>query len=67
MGQNFDSKAIILENGTPQTTLPGTPDPTKTLIGKKLYKKLSPGQIVTIQVMDFSGLLSNQVSYQRPQ
>jgi hypothetical protein len=66
VGQNFDSGATILENGTPQRTLPDPQNPATTLIGKKLYKRITPGATVTIQVQNSDGGVSNSVNYTRP-
>jgi hypothetical protein len=66
VGQNFDSGATILENGTPQKTLPDPQNPATTLIGKKLFKRISPGATVTIQVQNADGSVSNSVNYTRP-
>jgi hypothetical protein len=65
MGQNFDSGAVILENGGRQRTLHDTQNPSTTLIGKKVNKNITPGQTVTIQVQNSDGSLSNQVAYTR--
>jgi len=66
VGQNFDSGAVLLENDIEQKTVADPQNPTMSLIGQKLYKRISPGATVTIQVKNSSGLLSNQVSYTRP-
>jgi len=66
MGQNFDSGAEILKNGDPQRTLHDDQNASTTLIGKKVNKKIAPGESVTIQVRNSDGSLSNQVTYMRP-
>jgi hypothetical protein len=65
-GKNFDSGAVVLKNGDPLRTLHDGLNPTTTLIGRKAYKAISPGETVTIQVKNSDGSLSNQVGYTRP-
>jgi len=66
VGQNFAFGAIILENGTPQPTLPDDQNPATTLIARKLYKRISPGSTVTIQVQNPDDGVSNSVNFTRP-
>src|SRR5262249_21889913 len=64
-GENFSKGATILMNGVPQRTIQDAGNPG-ALIGKKLVKKITPGQTVTLQVQNPDGTVSNEVSLTRP-
>ena len=64
-GDNFDNGATILINGKEQNTLNDDEHWTSVLIGKKAGKKIDVGQIVTIQVRNSNGRLSQEFSFQR--
>jgi hypothetical protein len=65
-GENFDSGAVILLNGEQQKTIRDDQNPTTTLIGKRLGKKIAPGETVKLQVRNSDGALSNEFSFTRP-
>ena len=54
-GESFDGGAVILLNGERQKTLH---DDATTLRGKKVAKKIAPGQTVSVQVRNSSGAVS---------
>jgi len=65
-GQDFDNGAVILLNEQPQPTLQDSQNPTTTLIGEKLRKKIEPGQTVEVQVRNSNGALSPAFTFTRP-
>jgi hypothetical protein len=64
-GDNFDAGALILLNGEQQKTLHDEQDP-RSLVGKKVGKKIAPGQTVLLQVRNSDGILSPDFSFTRP-
>lgn len=64
-GESFDSGAVILINGERQKTLHDPGDLT-TLSGKKLAKKLTPGQMVNVQVRNSNDAVSAAFTFTRP-
>ncbi len=65
-GSGFDIGATIFVNGEPQKTSNDSQSPTTMLIGKKTFKKIAPGQAVTLQVRNADGTLSNEFRFTRP-
>jgi beta-glucanase (GH16 family) len=63
MGGNFDDGAVILMDGERQKTL--RDDIPSTLIGKKVAKKIAPGQTVTLQVRNSDGELTDEFAFTR--
>ena len=66
-GEGFDKGAVILMNGAEQET--GQPLSTRArllLTSRKAAKKIAPGQSVTVQVRNASGLVSGSIVYTRP-
>jgi beta-glucanase (GH16 family) len=64
-GENFDSEAMIWMDGEKQKTLRDEQNPN-LLTGKKVAKKISPGQTVSLQVKNPDNLASDEVSFTRP-
>lgn len=64
-GDNFDSEAAIWMDGERQKTLHDEQNPN-LLTGKKVAKRISSGQSVTLQVKNSDGLASEEVSFTRP-
>lgn len=62
-GEGFDDNAIILVNDRKQKTRNDVMSPTTVLIGRKTGKKLPRGEIVTIQVRNSDGTVSEQFSF----
>jgi uncharacterized delta-60 repeat protein len=66
-GNNFDLDAELLLNGEKQKkTSNDEANPSTTLIARKSGDKIAPGQMVTLQVRNFDGTLSNEYSFTRP-
>jgi hypothetical protein len=65
-GEGFDDSAIILVNDRKQKTRNDVTSPTTVLIGRKTGKKLPRGEIVTIQVRNSDGTVSEQFSFTVP-
>jgi hypothetical protein len=65
-GIGFDDGATVLLNGDPQRTANDSQNPANDLIAKKAGRLINPGQIVTLQVKNAGGSLSNQFSFTRP-
>jgi photosystem II stability/assembly factor-like uncharacterized protein len=65
-GQNFSLGAQIIMDGEPRRTVNDQQSPTTTLIGKKLGKRISPGQTVELRVKNTDGSLSNIFHFSRP-
>lgn len=66
-GQNFDSGAVLLMDGEQQVRTSNDPtSPTTMLIARKSGKKISPGQTVTLQVVNSDGSRSNEMLFTRP-
>jgi photosystem II stability/assembly factor-like uncharacterized protein len=65
-GENFDKPAMILLDGEELSARNDGANPSMMLIGKKLGRKIAPGQRVLIQVRNSDGNLSNQFSFLRP-
>ena len=64
-GENFRRGAEILLNFAAQDTENDESAPTRVLISRTAGKKISPGDIVTIQVRDPSSLTGNQFRFAR--
>jgi hypothetical protein len=64
-GEGFITGSKILLKGQTQKTVPDIANPTTRLIGKKLLKKLQPGETAEIQVVNPSGITSNSVPFTR--
>jgi hypothetical protein len=64
-GENFDPGAVILLNGERQITKSDAADPRISLIGKKAGKKIAPGQMVTLRVVNPNGSSSDDFSFTR--
>ena len=64
-GENFDSGALILLNGMVQITKNDPANPRISLIGKKAGKKIAPGQMVTLRVVNPNGSSSDEFSFTR--
>jgi hypothetical protein len=65
IGEGFDSGTVILLNGEAQKTRNDTQNPTTQLIGKKVGKKIAPGQTVSVRVRRSDLSLSNQITFRR--
>lgn len=63
-GDNFDDSTVILLNGEPQKTIRDDPS-MATLRGKKLAKRIAPGQMVNLQVSKGDGVVSPVFPYTR--
>lgn len=64
-GDNFDSGAVILLNGEQQKTLHDEQD-LHSLTGKKVGKRIAPGETVKLQVRNSDSALSSDFSFTRP-
>ena len=64
-GENFDAGAIILLNGADQRTVNDSEKPFSILIGKKVGKKIAPGQQVTLRVRNPDGAISAEFLFTR--
>jgi hypothetical protein len=64
-GANFDQRAVILMNGEPQKTLHDDVNPTNTLLGKKLAKRIERGLTVSLQVQNSDGTMSEAFQFTR--
>ena len=64
-GDNFNASTVILLNGEPQKTIRDDPS-LATLRGKKLAKKIAPGQSVNLQVRNASDVVSPVFIFTRP-
>jgi serine protease len=65
-GTNFDAGSLIFMNGMKQKPRSDVENPATILIGKKLGKRINPGQIVRLQVRDSDGALSPEIEFVRP-
>ena len=65
-GENFDSGAVILLDGKKQKTANDEQNPSTTLIGKKAGKKIAHGEMVTLQVKNRNGRVSEPFGFVRP-
>jgi len=67
-GSGFDIGAVITVDGRDQRTANDDANPATSLIGIKTIKRagIAPGDMVTIQVRNSNGSLSNQLPYTRP-
>jgi hypothetical protein len=66
-GENFDDGAAILINGSVAKKVFNDVDlPRTLLIAKKAGKAIAPGQMVTLQVRNASGVLSAEFNFVRP-
>jgi N-acetylneuraminic acid mutarotase len=65
-GKNFDEGATVLLNGDPQKTANDESNPNTMLVAKKAGKKISTGEVVTLQVQNFDGSLSAEFRFTRP-
>lgn len=64
-GMNFAQGAVIEVNGTPKATKAGEMM-SATLIAKKGGKKIAPGDMVTLRVVNPDGIRSAPFSFTRP-
>jgi hypothetical protein len=64
-GENFDSGAVILLDGERQKTIHDDADLT-FLKGKKVAVKITPGQVVKIQVRNSNEVVSPIINFIRP-
>jgi beta-propeller repeat-containing protein/IPT/TIG domain-containing protein len=64
-GSGFDAGAKILLNGEQQKTRNDDVNPTGALFGKKVAKKITPGETITLQVRNSDGALSNEFRFTR--
>jgi beta-glucanase (GH16 family) len=64
-GENFDADATILMDGDRQKTLRDDAA-TGTLVGKKVAKKITSGQVVKIQVQNGDGQTTAEFTYTKP-
>jgi hypothetical protein len=60
-GENFDPGAVILLNDEEQQTKHDSQNPETTLIGKKVGKKIKPGD--KLQVRNPNGTLSEEFTF----
>ncbi len=60
-GENFDSGAVLLLNGTPQKSISDESNPRTSLIAKKAGKKVKPGD--KLQVRNPNGTLSSEFTF----
>jgi IPT/TIG domain/Beta-propeller repeat len=65
-GTEFDIDATILLNGEPQNTILLTIGTERRLLGKKLGKRIKPGETVTLQVQHDNGIISAPFVFTRP-
>jgi hypothetical protein len=66
VGQNFDVGASILVNNSPVKKVSNDPDNlTTVLIAKKAGRDILPGTMVTVQVRNANGLLSQEYVFTR--
>jgi len=65
-GENFDSSAVILVNGSPLPTSAGQGNPGTVLTSKKGGKKIPHGQGVILQARNGDGTYSDQFQFVRP-
>src|SRR5205085_9271519 len=65
-GVNFDTGAVIVLNGVGQVTRNDAQNPSGLLVGKKVGKRIAPGQMVRLQVRNLDGTLSVEFSFVRP-
>jgi hypothetical protein len=65
-GSGFDAGAKILLSGEQQKTRNDDVNPTGALFGKKVGKKITPDETVTLQVRNSDGALSNELRFTRP-
>jgi uncharacterized delta-60 repeat protein len=64
-GENFDVGAIIVLDGADQRTINDSEKPASVLIGKKVGKKIAPGQQVTLRVRNPDGAISAEFPFTR--
>jgi hypothetical protein len=64
-GDGFEDGTVILLNGEVQKTRVDAQNPRNRLIGKKVGKKIAPGQTVAVRVRNPDGLSSNQIIFTR--
>jgi hypothetical protein len=64
-GLNYDADSEILVDGQTSKTRFSGSEPNN-LIGKKLFKRIQPGQTVRIRIRNSDGTLSNEVTFSRP-
>jgi hypothetical protein len=65
IGENFDQGATVLIDGQEQRTRSDDARPTTSLLGKKAARNIAPGQVVSIQVRNSDGVLSQAFSFTR--
>ncbi len=64
-GDGFDEGAVVLINGTEQSTANDELSPTTALVVKKGGKKIKPGNTAMLQVRNSDGALSQAFSFTR--
>jgi hypothetical protein len=64
IGESFDAEAVILLNGDPQKTGHDEQNQNR-LVGKKVGKKIRPGESVIIQVRNPDGETSQEIPFTR--
>ena len=66
-GENFDVGAAIMINGLhTKKVFNDEENPTTLLIARKAGRDIEPGQMITVQVQNACGLLSNEFKFTRP-
>lgn len=65
-GQNFDNGAKLRINDEQTKTRNGDLDPSEVLIAKKGAKRIAPGQVVQLQVVNANGKKSNLIFISKP-
>jgi uncharacterized repeat protein (TIGR01451 family) len=64
-GRGFEVGSLILKNGVAQKTTNDVGNQATILIGKKLAKRIAPGETVVIQVLNSSGIQSAPFVFRR--
>lgn len=65
-GEGFDKNARVLINGKKQKTKNDKANPSSVLVAKKAVKNITPGQRVSIRVLNLDDTLSNEIIFMRP-
>ncbi|HEY3137238.1 MAG TPA: hypothetical protein VGL29_14515 [Blastocatellia bacterium] len=63
-GENFELGAVILLNGVQERTVSDSQSPKTTLIGKKVGKRIQPGD--KLQVRNSNGAISEEFIFAGP-
>jgi len=64
-GLNFSTDAVIVMDGVDQKTRPDDLSPATILIGRKVGKRIAPGQMVHLQVRNQNGSISAVFAFTR--